>query len=150
MVIPKSDPRLESLLQRLRDRGYKMTTPRRAVITELLVGGTRHRSAEDLTGAVQRHHPDVDLSTVYRTLGLLEEIGIIQHTHLGHGPSIYHLGEIHQHLCCLKCGAITDVPLAALDDLTNHLRQHYDFELHAGHFALTGECAKHGRSKRQD
>ena len=62
-------------------------------------------------------NPDVDTSTVYRTLGLFEELGIVEHAHLGHGPAVYHLGQTHQHLVCEVCGTVIDVPVGALDAL---------------------------------
>ncbi len=91
-------------------------------------------------------NPDVDTSTVYRTLGLFEELGIVEHAHLGHGPAVYHLGRTHQHLVCEECGTVIDVPVSALDALAHELREGYGFQIRPGHFALTGRCAQHAIS----
>ena len=130
-------------MEQLRAHGYKMTTPRRAVLIELLTAGRDHMSAEQIAAAVRERHPDVDVSTVYRTLSVLEKIGAVQHAHLGHGPAVYHLGETHHHLICEECGAITDVPIAVMDDLAARLRRDYGFELHPDHFVGMGRCAAH-------
>lgn len=126
-----------------------MTMPRRAVLTTLLAAESEHLTAEDIAHAIRSSYPDVDVSTVYRTLALLDELGIVQHAHLGHRATVYHLGDHHQHLVCEECGAITDIPLSALDDLASALRQNYQFELHPEHFGLMGRCATHRRETEQ-
>ena len=65
---------------------------------------------------IQQQHPEVHLSTVYRTLDSLEKLGIVEHTHVGHGPAVYHVGVTHQHLVCEECGAgSTCVPTHVLE-----------------------------------
>jgi len=132
----------EELLDRLREQGGRITTARRLVVSTLL-GATGHISAEELAAAIQEQHPEVHLSTVYRTLDALEKLGIVEHTHIGHGPAVYHVGITHQHLVCEECGAVIDVPTDLLEDLQNALHAQYGFELHIGHFALLGRCALH-------
>jgi len=126
-----------------------MTTPRRAVLTTLLAAAPEHLTAEDLAQAIHDEHPDVDVSTVYRTLTLLDELGIVQHAHLGHRATVYHLGDRHQHLICEECGVITDVPLHVLDDLRAVLRRDYEFELHPEHFGLMGRCRAHRHAEQR-
>jgi Fur family ferric uptake transcriptional regulator len=133
---------VEEVLAKVRERGGRLTTARRQVVTALL-HATYHQSAEDLTAAIRVTHPDVHLTTVYRTLESLEEMGIVAHTHVGHGAAVYHVGEAHQHLACEVCGKIRDVPVALLDDLRDVLARDHGFRLHAGHFALLGNCAEH-------
>ena len=100
--------------------GGRITTARRLVVAEML-GATSHLSAEDVTDAIQREHPEIHLTTVYRTLESLETMGIVAHTHLGHGAAVYHLGELHQHLACEVCGRLIDVPASLLDELADHV-----------------------------
>ena len=58
----------------------------------------------------QSSRRSVDVSTVYRTLDTLEQLGIIDHTHLAHGPAIFHLADgDHQHLVCERCGRVEEV-----------------------------------------
>ena len=132
----------ESLLDQLRQRGQRVTTARRLVVSTL-IDATSHVTAEDLAAKIQQRHPEVHLSTVYRTLDSLEKLGIVEHTHVGHGPAVYHVGVTHQHLVCEECGAVIDVPMDVLEGVRGLLRQQYGFELHIGHSALLGRCALH-------
>lgn len=132
----------QDIISDLRRSGYRITTARRAVLSSLL-GSTGHLTADQVAQTVKATNPDVDTSTVYRTLGLFEELGIVEHAHLGHGPAVYHLGRTHQHLVCEECGAVIDVPLDALDALAHELRESYGFQIRPGHFALTGRCEQH-------
>ena len=134
---------VDAVLAQIRAHGGRITTARRLVVAEML-GATSHLSAEDVTAAIQRDHPEIHLTTVYRTLESLETMGIVAHTHLGHGAAVYHLGELHQHLACEVCGRLIDVPASLLDELGTTLRQDHAFVLHVGHFALLGRCAEHG------
>jgi Fe2+ or Zn2+ uptake regulation protein len=132
----------DEMLDQLREKGGRVTTARRLVVSTL-IGATNHVTAEELAASIQEQHPEVHLSTVYRTLDSLEKLGIVEHTHVGHGPSVYHVGVTHQHLVCEECGAVIDVPTDLLGDLQQALQQQYRFELHIGHFALLGRCASH-------
>jgi len=132
----------DEILDRLRAHGGRITTPRRLVVAAL-VDATAHVTAEDLAATIQREHPEVHLSTVYRTLEALEELGIVEHTHVGHGAAVYHVGATHQHLVFEECGAVIDVPARLLDDVRAAVRDEYAFDLHVGHFALLGRCASH-------
>ncbi len=130
------------MLDQLRESGSRITTARRLVVSTLM-GASGHVTAEELAATIQEQHPEVHLSTVYRTLDSLEKLGIVGHTHVGHGPSVYHVGVTHQHLVCEECGAVIDVPADLLEGLRNTLHAQYGFELHIGHFALLGRCALH-------
>lgn len=137
---------VEDVLKRLRERGGRVTTARRLVISTLL-DAQSHLGAEEIATIIRRDHPEVHLTTVYRTLESLEELGMVQHTHVGHGAAVYHLGDLHQHLVCEECGEVMDVPAALLDDLAGTLRRQYEFQLHVGHFALLGRCARHDETE---
>lgn len=120
-----------------------MTTARRAVLHALIEGHPRHASAEELAEAVRDEHPDVHLSTVYRTLDAFEQLGVVTHVHLGHGRAIYHLtDELHHHAACEGCGKVLQLPDAIFSDVQAMLQRSYGFELDAHHFALVGRCAR--------
>lgn len=132
--------RLETILALVRERGGRVTTPRRAIV-QALVDANDHVTADDIAAAVQRAHPDVHQSTVYRTLDTLTELGVIDHVHLGHGPAVYHFtGEAHHHLVCQDCGRVVQLPLSVLRPLQTRIARDYDFDLDATHFALAGHC----------
>lgn len=141
-MIGNGDGQLETLLERLRAEGGRVTTARRAVLAALLEPPGGHLTAEDLAARVQDLHPDVHLSTIYRTLESLEEVGLVSHVHLGHGPSTYHLTDRpHHHAVCRVCGAVFELPEGTLDSVDRRLRHEYDFALEVQHFALVGRCA---------
>ncbi len=132
--------RLEHILRLLREKGGRVTTARRAIITALLEAKS-HITADELTTIVQARHPDVHLSTIYRCLETLEELGVVDHVHLGHGRAVYHLtDQRHQHLVCELCGAVTEVPDEVFEGLAGLLLADYGFTLQPHHFAVLGRC----------
>ncbi len=124
--------RVERILSLLRERGGRVTTARRAIITALL-DASNHVTADDLAARVQAAHPDVHLSTIYRCLDALEELEVVDHVHLGHGRAVY-------HLVCEACGAVVEVPDDVFDEVAARLREDFGFALKPGHFAVPGRC----------
>jgi Fur family transcriptional regulator, ferric uptake regulator len=136
------DGRLESLVRELRTHGTRVTPARRALLATLVDAEHHHRSAQDIATAVQRAVPDVHLSTIYRSLDSLEELGIVDHVHFGHGRAICHLAEEpHQHLLCETCGAVVEVPDDVFAELAGAVRPAYGFVIRPHHFAAVGRCA---------
>jgi Fe2+ or Zn2+ uptake regulation protein len=128
---------------RLRARGERMTQPRRTVLTVLARNGG-HLSAEEVVAAVAAVDASVHRASVYRTLEALSELGVVQHLHVGHGGTAYHLvigPGPHPHAQCRVCGAVHDLPGDLLDDVAAVLSERYRFRLDAGHVALSGVCA---------
>lgn len=133
----------DRILGLLRERGGRITTVRRAVVTALVEADDHHVTADDLAAAVQSQHPDVHRSTIYRTLEALEELGVVDHVHLGHGRAVYHLtDDPHQHLVCEVCGAVIQVPDETFDDLAARVLEQYRFTIRPHHFAVLGRCAE--------
>ncbi len=131
---------LDDILDRLRRAGGRITPTRRALVTALL-DYDGHPTAEGLAAAVQARRPEVHQTTIYRILDDLERLGVIEHTHLGHGPAVYHLSEsAHPHVVCERCGTVIEVGRGAFDALARRLQAEHDFVLHPGHFAVTGRC----------
>jgi len=125
----------------LRQRGMRMT-PQRQLILEAVAASRGHMSAEGLYQQVAEKFPDVNISTVYRTLEVLEELGILRHTHFHEGVAQYHLaseGE-HQHLVCRGCGADIELDLDVLRPLGAELLRRYGFEADLAHTAIVGLC----------
>lgn len=132
---------VNQLLRDLRRAGSRVTEPRRAVIEALVAAQGEHLTADDLAARVRRSHPDVHRATVYRTLDTLQELGVISHVHLGHGPSTFHVGERpHHHAVCVGCGAVVELPLDVLDGVADRLRIEAGWELEHQHFALSARC----------
>ena len=138
-----AEERLESILDLLRRRGGRVTRARREIVRALLESAD-HVSADDLAAAVQPQVPEVHQSTVYRCLEALERLGVVDHTHLGHGRAVYHLTdseeEAHNHLVCEACGIVIEVPDALFGVFGTDLRSRYGFVIRPRHFAVLGRC----------
>ena len=133
--------RAEEILEALRDAGERVTVARRAVVAAL-VDAHGHATAEALLARVQAGHPEVHMATIYRNLETLERLGVVEHTHLGHGPAVYHLAdELHQHLVCESCGYVVEVSADLLRPVEEEVRDRYGFVMRPGHFAVVGRCA---------
>jgi Fur family transcriptional regulator, ferric uptake regulator len=93
--------------QTLRDQGYRLT-PQRNLIWEVLRDAGRHMTAEEVTAEVRRTLPDVNVSTVYRTLELLVSLDLIVETRLEGTASYYEVSPepTHHHFVCTQCGAV--------------------------------------------
>lgn len=126
--------------EELRARGYRVT-PQRQLVLEA-VAALEHGTPEEICAQVQRTATGVNISTVYRTLELLEELGLVKHAHVGHGPPNYHLATEadHVHLCCRGCGKVQDVPPAVAGGLVAALESEYGFETDVHHLTVFGRC----------
>ena len=125
---------------KLRARGYRLT-PQRQLVLEA-VSALGHATPEDIATAVRRTASGVNISTVYRTLELLEELGLVQHTHLGHGAPTYSVASEtdHVHLVCRDCGAVDEAPPDLVAPIVEGLAASRGFQVDVGHFAVFGRC----------
>jgi Fur family transcriptional regulator, ferric uptake regulator len=141
---PPAPADVDEVLALVRRRGGRATAARREVISVLLDGRGEHLTAEDVADAVAARLPEVHLSTVYRTLDALEELGVVSHVHLGHGPSTYHVaGErAHHHAVCSACGEVVELDPDVLDGVAARVEAATGFEVDVHHFALTGRCTR--------
>lgn len=145
MALPEQDPDAlaDEVAALLRDRGERMTRPRRAVLAALARDGA-HLTAEEIVDAVAGIDPSVHRASVYRTLETLTHTGVVQHLHLGHGGTAYHLvagGGPHLHAQCRVCGGVQDLPADLLNAVTADIAERYGFRLDPSHVALSGTCA---------
>jgi len=124
----------------LRARGYRLTPQRQLVLQA--VGALGHGTPEEILTEVRRTALTVNASTVYRTLELLEELGLVQHTHLGHGAPTYSVAgdDDHVHLVCRSCGGVEEASRGLVGDTVTRLAQEKGFHVDIGHFALFGLC----------
>jgi Fur family transcriptional regulator, ferric uptake regulator len=97
---------------------------------------------------VRERAAGVNITTVYRTLELLEELGLVNHTHLSHGSPTYHTAgeDQHVHLVCRGCGSIGEVDPSVMQPVTEQLREQEGFRVDVGHvslFGVCGDCKEH-------
>lgn len=136
------DESVHEILERLHEAGGRRTASRQAIVEALVASGS-HVTADELASAVQKRFPSVNLSTVYRTLDALEEVGVVHHVHLGHGRAIYHLAdEDHQHLVCERCERVEELPQKRLRPFVRLLDREFGFEVDQRHFAIVGLCRR--------
>jgi Fur family transcriptional regulator, ferric uptake regulator len=124
----------------LRQRGYRLT-PQRELVLEA-VDNLEHATPDGILCEVRKTASGVNISTVYRTLELLEELGLVSHAHLGHGAPTYHLADRlnHLHLVCRDCEAVTEADVELAASLKDGLRSEFGFETDMKHFAIFGRC----------
>jgi Fur family ferric uptake transcriptional regulator len=129
------------VMELLRSRGLRMTPQRRAIVFEVM-RTQGHISPADVARKVQGEMPGVNASTVYRTLALLEEIGVLSHAHLESGAEYHRAEEAgHVHLTCSSCGAEDDLSIEEAQALQKVVERHRGFEPDLTHFAISGLCA---------
>lgn len=129
-----------SLPKLLRERGLRLTPQRKLVLEAVRRLG--HATPEQVHTAVVTSAPGVNITTIYRTLELLEELDLITHVHLSHGAPTYHYAgeEQHVHLVCRNCEQVQELEDSELVELAERLKRQYGFDLDIGHVALFGTC----------
>lgn len=129
-----------SLADVLRSRGLRLTAQRQLVLEAVYQLG--HATPDQVHAAVSRTAAGVNITTVYRTLELLEELGLVTHAHLSHGAPTYHAAgeDQHVHLVCRHCGVVDELAPSVLDELVGKLASDRGFLVDVGHVALFGLC----------
>jgi Fur family ferric uptake transcriptional regulator len=131
----------QDIAGKLRRQGYRLT-PQRVMILSVIENSENHISAEEIYSQVVARYPRVNISTVYRTLELLKQLGLIYEIDLGGGRIGYHpegRGH-HHHLICRECGAVIDVNESVLFPIQAILLQAFDFSADLRHLAIFGLC----------
>jgi len=125
----------------LKAKGYRLT-PQRRVILDILHGEAAHLTADAIYEQVKDKVAGVNRSTVYRTLELLESLGLTVKAEL-HGAHVYHHAEEghHHHLKCRACGKVIELPEEALTTLENSLLEKQGFAADLHHHVITGLCS---------
>lgn len=135
---------------RFRNFGYKMTQPRE-IILDVLSRAKKHLSAEDIYIEVYKIYPGIGLTTIYRTLDILTNMGIVSRYDFGDGRSRYELisdkkSEHHHHLVCLNCGKIIDYSdyideeTKLFNKLEKVLSEKHNFKINYHHVGFYGLC----------
>jgi len=130
------------IASKLSEKGYRVT-PQRIMILLAIENSDDHISAEEIYAQVVAKYPNVNISTVYRTLELLKRLGLVTETDLGGGRVRYHPADKghHHHLVCIECGAIIDLDESLLSSLESTLLREYKFIADLRHLAIFGRCA---------
>ncbi|MEU0566432.1 Fur family transcriptional regulator [Nonomuraea sp. NPDC005983] len=126
--------------EELRAKGYRVT-PQRQLVLEA-VKELEHATPEAICAKVRETARGVNISTVYRTVELLEELGMVTHTHLSHGAPTYHLAAEadHVHLVCRDCGEVGEVRPEMAEGLVKGLEEELGFVADVRHLTVFGRC----------
>jgi Fur family transcriptional regulator, ferric uptake regulator len=134
-AVPLADaPDLEAAAAVVRSQGLRLSTARRLVL-EALYATDEPLTADRIAG-------ELDIASVYRNLETLEQIGLVRHFHLGHGPGLYARSAVgaFEYLLCDACGAVVAVEPARLDPVRDRIRRDFGYEARFTHFPIAGLC----------
>jgi Fur family ferric uptake transcriptional regulator len=126
---------------RLRESGHRLTPQRELVLTAVERLG--HATPDEVYAEVRTHSSAINLSTVYRTLELLDELGLIHHAHLSDRAPTYHAasGHEHSHLVCRGCRRVISVERHDMESALGPLASGHGFQPDYGHLTVFGTCS---------
>jgi Fur family ferric uptake transcriptional regulator len=125
----------------MRERGLRVSAARRLVL-EALLAADGPMSAEQIAQGIGGRVPSSDLASVYRNLQAFEDVGLVRHVHLGHGPGLHALavtGE-PEYLTCERCGDFRAVPPEELDAVRDLVERRFGYRASFAHFPIVGLC----------
>ncbi len=127
----------------LKKRGYKLTPQRKAIIS-MLGNCSEHLRPADIHDRLHKKYPGIGLVTVYRTLDLLQENGLLCEVHIGDSCRSYlkrhRPGEHHHHVICRECGRVADFTDCELDRLKQRLERDTGFSINRHLLEFMGLC----------
>jgi len=138
---PKPD---EFLLESLHTKGMRLT-PQRKLVLRILQQSTEHLDAEGIWQRAQQECHELNLATVYRTLNILAEVGLIQQSYLGEGQKRGYYEVLdkpaHYHFACLGCGQVMELQSSQLQQAQQELEQSSGVRIVNVHLKFEGYCA---------
>jgi Fur family transcriptional regulator, ferric uptake regulator len=148
---------VEFLKDKLGEKSFKMTTQRRVVFEILTEKEDEHLSPEEIYDLIKDIYPEMGLATIYRTLQLFEEIGLVYKLNFDDGCYRYEIlspndKEVHQHhhLICKKCGKIIEVKEDLMNSLEEIIEKQYNFEIKNHMVKFTGICSQCRNKENND
>ena len=139
---------METAIEALRAKGMRISSARRLVLEALYAADTpitAERIADGLAGRLPRS----DLASVYRNLETLEQVGLVRHSHFGHGPGLYMPTGLkeREYLVCDSCNAVKAVEPSDMDDVRALIHEQFGYEARFSHFPILGLCADCAREE---
>lgn len=131
-----------NLVGEIKKKGHRVTKSRELICEILENSGHAHFTVDELYKKVTKKSSEVDLATVYRTLELLGQIGLIAHLHQAHGSGIYFLRneENIMHLICMSCERIIDISFETFTKINKLLMKETKFKSINNNFIYSGIC----------
>jgi Fur family transcriptional regulator, ferric uptake regulator len=144
---PRSFADIDEVFALLRSEGHRVSAPSRFVLQALFAAEGPISAQQIAEGSPSA---GLEPSSVYRNLERLEELGVVRHVHLGHGPSLYMLvgsGE-REFLLCERCGKAKSVEPSELDPVRKEVEKRFGYRARFGHFPIVGLCADCAKAER--
>jgi Fur family ferric uptake transcriptional regulator/Fur family peroxide stress response transcriptional regulator len=131
----------DNLRQAFRESGRRLTSQRRLIL-DVLKASDEHLEADAVLEQAQGRDPGLSLATVYRTLALLKQMGLVEEHRLGEGHSHYEAvqEEPHYHFTCQRCGKVIEFDTPLVTEIKRRLCQQRGIQATRAHLHLTGYC----------
>lgn len=132
---------LTTLRHSLEQNGYRLTAARQSIL-DVLVSSAGHITADELAELVKQQNPKVGRMTIYRTLDLLSELGVVRPVYQGTGAAHYILMQNghHHHLVCSRCARVIEFDDCLLAKLENTIGNRFNFQIQGHLVELYGLC----------
>ena len=142
--------RLAELVERLRERGCRIT-PQRLAILRILAASVGHPTAEHIFDQIRSEFPTTSLATVYKTIATLKELGEVLELEFSNESNRYDGNKPypHAHLICVKCHDIVDPDMDILDGLPQQMAARAGYQLISHRFDIYGICPRCQREATQ-
>ena len=147
-----ADPqnRLEQIIKALRDKGYRLT-PQRLAMLKIIAGSKRHPNAEQIYEQMKADFPTTSLATIYKTLTLLKDMGEVLELNFATAGSHYDGNKPypHPHVICTRCGQILDPEFVAVAEISQEMARQTGYQIthhQLNFFGLCPGCQKEGQS----
>jgi len=132
----------EEIAETLREKGFRVT-PQRILVYEGLWKAGSHPSVSDIHEYVSKSDPSISLATIYKTLQLFSDIGLVREIGFRDDATRYDPDvDFHINLVCNRCGKIEDYDCVSFDELAPNLKNRVGFKVQSHHFEVRGLCAQ--------
>ena len=131
----------DDVRERLHERGLRWT-PQRRLLVDVLADTDGHITGAELVERCREQDPEVTPSTVYRTLDVLEDIGLIRHAHGLDGREEFHVrpAREHGHMHCSVCQGVWEIEADDVAGLVRDIERERSFRVDLGHLSVVGIC----------
>jgi len=138
------DREIGNIKNYLKEKGFKLTSQRGSVLDTILENTGKHLSAEEIYDLVKINCPEIGLATVYRTMQVLDELGLVYKNNFDDGRTRYEITQNedhqHHHLVCRKCGKVIEVEEDLLEQLEHQVEKKYNFSITNHKVKFFGYC----------
>ena len=133
----------------LNPNGMRVTR-QRTLLLELISQGGEHLDAAELYRRAREKQPNFSLSTVYRTLGMLKKLGLVEELHFDDSHHYYEVppAEEHHHMVCINCGKVVEFHKPLSRYIKKNVAEAKDFEIINTELRLTGYCPDCGKQRK--